>query len=191
MDSSRRTSASVPVERPLDGTGTEDGRPSRGASWSDGRSGLLLALVMVAFSTYLLFGILTMDVRDGVDFPGPRFFPGILMVAGYILAVLLTLHYLRSPEHPKETSERQYRTFTDWSAVSWAVGGFLVFALTLELLGWIIAAAVLFWCVARGFGSRRTVFDVSLALTISSAIYLAFSLGLGLTLPSGILGGGF
>ena len=45
--------------------------------------------------------------------------------------------------------------------------------------------------MARGFGSRRPLFDISLALLVSSAIYLAFTVGLGLTLPSGILGGGF
>lgn len=171
--------------------GTSDATPAVRTSWWDGRSGLLLSLLMVLFSTYLLVGILTMDVGEGADFPGPRFFPGILMVAGYVLAVLLALHYVRSPEHPTETSARTYRTFTDWSAVLWSAGGFLLFALTLETLGWIIAAALLFWFVAKGFGSRRPLFDVSFALLISSAIYLAFSVGLGLNLPSGILGGGF
>jgi putative tricarboxylic transport membrane protein len=75
--------------------------------------------------------------------------------------------------------------------VIWSVAGFLVFALTIEVLGWILAAALLFWAVARGIGSRRPLFDISLALVLSSAIYLAFSVGLGLNLPSGILGGGF
>ena len=171
--------------------GTSDAKPAVGNSWWDGRSGLLLSLLMELFSTYLLVGILTMDVGEDADFPGPRFFPGILMVAGYVLVVLLALHYVRSPEHPTETSARTYRTFTDWSAVLWSAGGFLLFALTLETLGWIIAAALLFWFVARGFGSRRPLFDVSFSLLISSAIYLAFSVGLGLNLPSGILGGGF
>lgn len=171
--------------------GTPDTTPAVRTSWWAGRSGLLLSLLMVVFSTYLLIGILTMDVREGTDFPGPRFFPGILMVAGYVLAGLLALQYVRSPEHPTETSSRTYRTFTDWPAVLWSAGGFLLFALTLETLGWIIAAALLFWCVAKGFGSRRPLFDVSFSLVISSAIYLAFSVGLGLNLPSGILGGGF
>lgn len=185
------SSANTAEQHPAGEAGTPSAYSPVRDSWWNGRSGLLLSLVMAAFSTYLLFGILTMEVREGVDFPGPRFFPGILMVAGYILAVLLALHYLRSPEHPKETSAQRYRTFTDWTAVAWAVGGFLVFALTLDVLGWILAAALLFWSVAKGFGSRRSLFDISLALVVSSAIYLAFSVGLGLNLPSGILGGGF
>lgn len=165
--------------------------PETTTSWWSGRSGLVVPLLLIAFSTYLLIGTLTMEVPEGTDFPGPAFYPLILMVAGYVLAALLVLHYLRSPEHPAELSARTWRTHSDWSAVLWSAGGFLVFALTLEILGWILAAALLFWAVARGFGSRRPLFDLSLALFMSSAIYLAFTVGLGLNLPSGILGGGF
>jgi putative tricarboxylic transport membrane protein len=154
-----------------------------------GRSGLVVAGLMAAFSTYLLYGVLTMEVPEGTDFPGPGFFPTILVVAGYLLAVLLTVHYLRHPEVPEETTASQWRTYTDWTAVVWCVGGFLVFALTIELLGWILSAAVLFWCVARGVGSRRPLFDASLALLLSSVVYLAFARGLSLNLPAGFLGG--
>ena len=88
-------------------------------------------------------------------------------------------------------SGRRWRTHSDPAALAWTVGGFFAFSLLLPWLGWILAAALLFWCVARGFGSRRPGFDVILALFMSSAAYLAFDVGLGLNLPSGILGGGF
>ncbi|MFI7495573.1 tripartite tricarboxylate transporter TctB family protein [Kocuria sp. M4R2S49] len=166
-------------------------QPETATSWRSGRSGLVVPAVVAAFSTYLLIGALTMEIPEGTDFPGPTFYPLILTVAGYVLAALLVLHYLRTPEHPAELSARTWRTHSDWTAVAWSAGGFLAFALTLELLGWILAAALLFWAVARGFGSRRPLFDISLALLVSSAIYLAFTVGLGLNLPSGILGGGF
>ena len=165
--------------------------PETQKSWWSGRSGLVVPAVVAAFSTYLLVGTLTMEIPEGTDFPGPTFYPLILVVAGYVLSALLVLHYLRHPEHPEELSERTWRTHSDWSAVLWCAGGFLAFALTIELLGWILAAALLFWAVARGFGSRRPLFDISLALLVSSAIYLAFTVGLGLNLPSGLLGGGF
>ncbi len=189
------TSYTDNTTEPWSAAGDDPQQPPRetgsGHGFWRGRSGLVLPLIMAAFSTYLLHGILTMEVPEGTDFPGPRFFPGLLMVAGYVLAALLVLHYLRSPEPAEELSDRTYRTFTDWSALAWAVGGFMLFALLLEHLGWILAAALLFWCVARGVGSKRHLFDISLALTLSSVIYLAFDVGLGLNLPSGILGGGF
>lgn len=162
------------------------GEPRGGSFWG-GRSGLVLPLILAAFSSYLLFGVLTTDVPEGTDFPGPRFFPTILVVLGYVFSLLLVLQYVRSPEHVTDDRGR-YRTFSDWSAVAWCIGGFALFAATLELLGWILAAALLFWFVARGIGSRRPLFDISAALLLSSVIYLTFSVGLGLRLPSGVLG---
>ncbi len=156
-----------------------------------GRSGLIIPLLMAAFSTYLVVGNLIMAVPEGTDFPGPTFYPWLLAVAGYIVAALLVLEYIRTPEPPEDSTPGTYRLFSDWTSIAWCVIGFLIFAVLLEFLGWIIGAAILFWCVTRGIGSRRLLFDASLALVVSSVTYLAFSVLLGLSLPSGILGGGF
>ncbi|RBP62978.1 putative tricarboxylic transport membrane protein [Brevibacterium sanguinis] len=206
-------------------------------TWWQGRSGLLVPLIMAAFSTYLLVGLLTMEVPEDVDRPGPQFFPAIIMVAGYVLAILLAIAYARNPEPvhvddpiPAEVEEdvafstpatavvsssrlapheedeppadRQaiaearaedvhHKTHSDFVSLAWGAGGFAAFALILEFAGWIIAAALLFWCVARSMGSTKPLFDLTLALTFSSVVYLAFAVLLGLNLPSGILGGGF
>jgi len=170
-------------------------RPRDGerASFWHGRSGLVVPALLAAFSTYLVVGVLQTVVPKGADFPGPRFFPTILAVLGYVLAALLVVHYLRHPEPPpidRDADGRPlHRTFSDWTAVAWCVAGFALFAATIEFLGWILAAAILFWFTARGIGSRRPLFDLSLALVVSSGIYLAFAVALGLDLPSGILGG--
>src|SRR5699024_266000 len=100
------------------------------------------------------------------------------------------LGILRRPEAVAETSGRSYRTYSDFTALAWVVGGFLAFALLLNPLGWILAAALLFWTAAHGFGSRRPVFDILISLFMSSLVYLIFATGLGLNLPSGLLGGG-
>lgn len=155
----------------------------------DGRSGLLFPLLLAAASTWILVGNFRMELPEGADFPGPRFYPGLLAVAGYGLALLLAWHYVRNPEHPEQHSQRSYTWFTDWVSIAWCVGGFLAFALLLQPLGWILAGALLFWCVARGMGSRSPLLDVSAALLVSSAVYLIFAVGLSLTLPSGLLGG--
>jgi putative tricarboxylic transport membrane protein len=152
-----------------------------------GRGGLSIPLVMAAVSTLVVIGILQMDVPPDTPSPGPRFFPGILAVAGYLLAALLTLHHLRHPE-PAEPDTR-FATHSDWRALGWVAGGFLAFAVLLDLLGWILAAGLLFWCVARAFGSKTPGFDASVALVTSSAIYLVFAVVIDLPLPSGILGG--
>jgi putative tricarboxylic transport membrane protein len=206
-------------------------------TWWQGRSGLLVPLIMGAFSTYLLVGILTMEVAEDADKPGPQFFPMIIMIVGYALTILLTIAYIRNPEpvdvddeQPAEAQEdrafstpvssavaasrlepheedepaedrralaeakaadSKYRTHSDFVSLAWGAGGFAAFALILEFAGWIIAAALLFWCVARSMGSKKPLFDLTVALTFSSLVYIAFAVMLGLNLPSGILGGGF
>lgn len=161
-----------------------------GGTFWEGRSGLVMPAVIATFSVYLLFGVVTMDVGE-VDFPGPQFFPTILAVVGLVLAGVIAVGIVRHPERPENRSGRTWRFHSDFQSLGWTVGGFLVFAVLLPWLGWILAGALLFWCVARGFGSRRPLFDIVLALFMSSLVYLAFSVALGLNLPSGILGGGF
>lgn len=184
--------------------------PAPSVGFGHGRSGLVVPLILAAFSTYLLIGVLTMEVPEGTDPPGPTFFPTIVLVAGYAIAVLLALRILKTPEPAEpatfgehddvseeerraaeEAAAVQYPTFTDWRCVAWAVGGFLAFAALLQFAGWILSAALLFWCVARAMDSRTPLRDVAVGLTVSSIVYLTFGVALGLNLPSGLIGGGF
>ncbi|TFI49911.1 tripartite tricarboxylate transporter TctB family protein, partial [Micrococcus endophyticus] len=80
---------------------------------------------------------------------------------------------------------------SDFGALAWCFLGFLAFAVLLPWLGWILAGALLFWCITRAFGAPHPLFDILVALFVSSLAYLGFAVALGLTLPSGILGGGF
>lgn len=163
--------------------------PERGRGLLSGRSGLVVPLILAGVSTYLVYGIVTMTVPENTDFPGPRFYPLLLAIVGYILSALLVVEILRHPEKRDAEDAASFKFHSDWRAVAWLVGGFLLFAFGIEFLGWIIAAALLFWCVARGVGSKRPLFDLSVALVFSSLIYLGFAVGLGLNLPSGLLGG--
>ncbi|MGO1259061.1 MAG: tripartite tricarboxylate transporter TctB family protein [Brachybacterium sp.] len=185
MDSSdeRSDGAAGPVSSP-------DSSPDPSPGFWHGRSALLMPGILAAVSLYLVIGAALLDAGD-TDFPGPRFVPVILGAVGLLLAVLLALGVLRTPEPVTETSGRSYRTHSDFVALAWVAGGFLAFALLLPWLGWILAGALLFWCTAHGFGSRRPLFDILIAMFLSSVVYLIFGTGLGLILPSGILGGGF
>lgn len=79
----------------------------------------------------------------------------------------------------------------DWRSFAWVVLSFLGFALLLPVLGWIIAAGLLFWCIARGFGNRAPLAPLVVGLRVSSIVYIAFDMVLGMNLPSGVLGWGF
>ncbi|MGX1932333.1 tripartite tricarboxylate transporter TctB family protein [Microbacterium resistens] len=177
-------------------------------SWWTGRAGLVIPAILFAFSAYLTVGILTIQVPEGASAPGPAFFPALIAIAGFVVSVLLALQYIRTPEpaEPATYSEFdevsdsaraeaeaaarvKYRFFSDWVCVAWAAGGFLAFSLLLVPAGWILAGALLFWCVARAMGSRKPLLDAVIALMMSSLVYLAFGVALGLDLPSGVLGG--
>jgi putative tricarboxylic transport membrane protein len=57
----------------------------------------------------------------------------------------------------------------------------------LERLGFVIAAAVLFWLTARAFDTRHPARDALFAIGMSVASYLLFARVLQLQLPAGIL----
>lgn len=168
---------------------------------------LTMPLVFVLVVLYLLFGILTMEIPSNADFPGPRFFPSLVAAVIAVLAVIQTLHVFRAWRsgtlvHLGEDEDRApadgdltIRLATTPTArlraFGWTAGSFLVFALVLPYLGWVIAGGLLFWGVARGMGSRRVLLDLVIGLTLSSLAYIGFAMLLGLPLPSGILGGGF
>lgn len=155
----------------------------------EGRSTLLMPAILGGLSLFLLIGSAMLDPGEA-EFPGPRFLPVIVGSIGLTLAVLLAAQALRRPEPVDDPAPGRYRTYSDFAALAWVVGGFLAFALLLPHLGWILAGALVFWCTAHGFGSRRPLFDVLVALFLSSLVYLVFDTALGLNLPSGILGGG-
>lgn len=160
-----------------------------GGFW-EGRSTLVMPAIVGGFSLFLLIGSAMLDPGEA-EFPGPRFVPLIIGGAGLVIALLLAVEALRRPEPVEDPTPGRYRTHSDFASLAWVAGGFLAFALLLPSLGWILAGALLFWCTAHGFGSRRPLFDVLVALFLSSAVYLVFATALGLNLPSGILGGGF
>lgn len=155
-----------------------------------GRSPLIMPAVVGTFSLFLLVGGAMLDA-SGTGFPGPRFVPVIVGSVGLVLALALALQVLRRPEPVADPTSGKYRTYSDFAALAWVIGGFLAGALLLPVLGWILAGALLFWCTAHGFGSRRPAFDILLSLFLSSIVYLIFGTALGVALPSGILGGGF
>lgn len=92
-----------------------------------------------------------------------------------------------SRTRPKTSGRR--RAYSDWKTLGTVAGGVALFNIALPFLGWILSAAGLFWLVCRALGSKRPLFDVSVAVLFSSVVQLAFNAGLGLNLPSGFLEG--
>lgn len=180
------------------------------------RSGLVVPAVMLVIGVALIIGTITMTVPATTAPPGPQLFPSIIAIAVIVLAVLLAVDILRRPEpvdvadagatdgdadvddealiaavEGREPEAPAVRPRSNLWAMLGAVGTVVVFIAALTPLGWLLSGAFLFWGIARSLGSRRPVFDIFLSLAISALVQIAFSGGLGLNLPPGILEGLF
>lgn len=156
-----------------------------------GRTELIVPALVLALAIFLTWQTATMEVL-GKSVPGPQFFPTIVCVLLYGVVIAHTIQIFRAPRTgtvAQNADGKQYKTQSDWKTMGMVVAGVVGFILILPYAGWIISAAALFWIVARALGSKKALFDVSIALLFSSAIQLAFNAGLGLNLPSGFLEG--
>lgn len=125
----------------------------------------------------------TLPSEGGYAGIGPNFIPAV--VAAGIIALGLWLSYEAfsggwrvMPEHAE--------TFVAAPFVWVSAGLFLHMAL-IGWAGFVIAGATLFFCVARGFGSRRIARDIGIGLVLALAIYLFFVKLLNVSLPAGWL----
>lgn len=77
----------------------------------------------------------------------------------------------------------------DWMPMAMVAAGLVQQMLLIQFLGFVLTAAILFYCVAFGFESRRYLRDAIVAIAISLVTYVGFVYLLGLNLPAGILSG--
>jgi putative tricarboxylic transport membrane protein len=78
---------------------------------------------------------------------------------------------------------------TDWSALAVISAGLLSQPVLMESVGFVPSAILLFVLVAWGFGSRRLVRDLVIAVVLALAIHVGFTRLLNLQLPAGVLKG--
>jgi putative tricarboxylic transport membrane protein len=79
-------------------------RPRR-SFWS-GRSELIMPVLVAALATWLAYETVTMTVL-GTSVPGPQFFPTIVCVVLYAVAVVHAIQVLRSPRLPDPTDDAE------------------------------------------------------------------------------------
>jgi putative tricarboxylic transport membrane protein len=173
------------------------------------RTGLIVPALMLVIGIGLVVGTVTMDVPANTASPGPQVFPALVAALVIVLAVLLAVDVLRKPEADvvevaqpaapgqpdddlvldDEGEPQPLRPTSNHRALLGALLTVVVFIAALTPLGWLLSGARLLWGVARALGRQRPQFDIFLSLAISSIVQLAFSAGLGLNLPPGVLGG--
>ena len=89
----------------------------------------------------------------------------------------------RTPDEPAERGEHPFLG----SVFAWVSAGLAAQMALIHSAGFVIAAAVLFACVARGFGSRRWARDAAAGFVLGIAVFLFFVRFLNVNLPAGWL----
>ncbi|RJL26618.1 tripartite tricarboxylate transporter TctB family protein [Bailinhaonella thermotolerans] len=149
-----------------------------------------LAALVLGLGIFVLAG--TADVRAaGATFGlGPRFFPILVGSAMIVVGVFYVIDVLRGGRgDPEESEDVDSSARADWKTVLMVAVVFVGFALLLDLLGWIIAAALLFFGIAYALGARGLARLGAVSIALSVLTYLVFVKGLGVTLPGGLLAG--
>ena len=134
---------------------------------------------------------------------GPNFFPavvaaGLLATGGWLLWEALSGGWRREsaggsstpldpPAPPGDVANEGAEHAFHAGAFGWITAGLLAHMALIGWAGFVLAGAVLFACVARGFGSTRAVRDAALGLVLSLAVFLFFVRLLNVNLPAGWL----
>ena len=163
----------------------------RGSTAEQGRSELGVALFLgVVGLVVIISAVLLPESRIARGPVGPAAVPivvgGLLVVVSLFLAVDVLRGGRGEPEGGEDVD---LGGGTDWRTVGLLAVAFLSNALLIERLGWPLSGAILFWGSAFALGSRHYVRDAALALVLGVGSWYLFVLGLGISLPVGVLKG--
>ena len=143
---------------------------------------LALGLALLALALALAVGAAGFPVDKGYSILGPQVFP--FAVAAFVgtVAVLLcrqavTGGFRNLDEQPAAPSRSRV------AGAAWLSIGIVVVAALINHLGFVLSAALLFVCAARGYGSRTPARDLAIGIALTLPVFWLFTKGLGLSLP--------
>jgi putative tricarboxylic transport membrane protein len=162
-----------------------------GGTQEQGRSEYGVALFLGALGLLVIIqALLLPESRIARGPVGPAAVPVVVGSLLVIVAGFLAFDVFRGGRgEPEGGEDIELTGRSDWKTVGLLVAAFLANALLIESLGWAISGAILFWGSAFALGSRHYVRDAVIALVLGVGSWYLFVLGLGISLPVGILRG--
>jgi len=165
-------------------------RSARGA-----RAELALSVAVLGLGSFALFTALRLPSTGGYSGIGPNAIPiavagGLALLGVWLLIEALTGGWrVRVSDDAHERGEHAFHA----PAFVWVTAGLFAQMALMHNAGFVLAGAVLFACVARGFGSARPLRDAAIGLVLALAVFLFFVKFLNVGLPAGwltpVLGG--
>ena len=147
-------------------------------------AGSLLILGLV-----VLYDTSKMLVPPGSGTVGPQIFPYV--VSGFVIFISLGLFiqiFRGNLGVPEGTEFGEIVEKTDFKSLAMVAGSMLTYPLLIERAGFIIASTVVFFGVAFAYGAKNLLKNLAISVIFSLIVYFAFSKGLNVSLPAGILG---
>ena len=121
---------------------------------------------------------------------GPKPVPILLGILLIIVAAVYAVDVARGGVGEPEAGEDvDLSSPIDWRTVLLLIGAFLVNAVLIDRLGWVISGTILFWGSAYALGNRHYVRNLLIAVALSLITFYTFAIGLGVNLPAGVLQG--
>jgi putative tricarboxylic transport membrane protein len=151
------------------------------------RAQIALSLGVLALGAGVAVGTALLPAQSGYARIGPNFIPAVvafgLIVAGAFLLYEALSGGWRSLPEPAERTEHALH----WGAFAWISAGLVAHMALMQWAGFVLAGAVLFACVARGFGSPRLLRDAAIGIALALGVFLFFVRVLNVSLPGGWL----
>ena len=150
---------------------------------------LVLSLAVLGFGIALAVGTAGLSTAGGYARIGPNAAPAVVAAGLILLGIWLGYEALfggwrdAPPDDPQARGEHPFHI----GAFFWISAGLLAEVLLIHTAGFVLAQAVLFACVARGFGSAKLLRDIATGLALAIAVFLFFVKFLNVNLPAGWL----
>jgi putative tricarboxylic transport membrane protein len=151
---------------------------------------LVLSLAVLVLGIAVAVGTSQLSSAGGYARIGPNVAPAVIAGGLILLGIWLSYETLSGgwrnavPDEPAERGEHRFQI----SAFIWVSVGLFAQILLIHTAGFVLAQAVLFVCVARGFGSIKLPRDFAIGLILGLTVFLFFVKFLNVNLPAGWLG---
>jgi putative tricarboxylic transport membrane protein len=148
---------------------------------------LIISLGVLALGIAVAVGTTQLSAAGGYARIGPNAAPavvagGLILLGIWLLYEALSGRWNSAVPHEPGGADRFYA-----GAFIWVSAGLFAQMLLIHRAGFVIAQAVLFTCVARGFASRRPIRDFAIGLALALGVFLFFIKFLNVNLPAGWL----
>ncbi|MGH8807408.1 MAG: tripartite tricarboxylate transporter TctB family protein [Noviherbaspirillum sp.] len=148
---------------------------------------LLVSIALAALGILVIAGTQDISAGGGYSQVGPRAFPyligsGLLIIGGILSWQAVGGGWRNVPMDDAHDEP-------DWVAFAILSAAIVLHMASIAWAGFVLASTFLFTLIARAFGSRRLFRDIVVGLVIATIAFFIFTHGLGLNLPSGLLGG--